>query len=140
MHKANINDRQSVSGVYPLAAFQEDAARNSVGDTQIVYGLRIESEPDEEGWFRLARAQHHVGELTGFAEAIFVAASQPHISASLLGSEPEDGAPSDSSANAATRQEEYEAYIDRVLEAARTADFQDPIGRGEERLEGFHGG
>ena len=34
----------------------------------------------------------------------------------------------------------YRSFIDSILETARTADFQTPIGRGEERLRGFHGG
>lgn len=140
MHRANINDRQSVSEFYPLAAFEEDAARNSVGDTQIVYGVRIESKPDAEGWFRLVRAKHHVGEQTGFADAIFLAPSRPHIAATLVGSDTDEGVPAGSNAGAATRSAEYEAFLGRVLDAARTADFQEPIGRGEERLKGFHGG
>jgi hypothetical protein len=140
MHRANINDRQSVSALYPQTAFEEDAARNEVGDAQIVHGLRIETSADEQGWFQLARVRHHVGELTGFKEAIFLAPNRPQLSAVLLGADPEGAAAPGPQANAATRQEEYEAFIDRVLEAARHADFPDPIGRGEERLRGFHGG
>ena len=34
----------------------------------------------------------------------------------------------------------YRAFIDSILQTARTARFQPPIGRGEERLRGFHGG
>jgi hypothetical protein len=140
MNKANINDRQSVAALYPRSAFDEDAARNALGTTEIVYGVRIESSPDETGWFVFARARHHVGELTGFAEAVFIAANRPHLTAPLLGSDPDDGAPQGPTVTAEARAQEYEAFVDRVLEAARTAEFQNPIGRGEERLEGFHGG
>ena len=34
----------------------------------------------------------------------------------------------------------YRSFIDRVIETARTAHFQEAIGRGEPRLKGFHGG
>jgi hypothetical protein len=140
MHKANINDRQSVASVYPRAAFEEDAGRNALGTADVVYGVRIESSPDETGWFTVMRTRHHVGELTGFADAVFIAANEPHLTAPLLGSDPDEGVPQGPIITADARAEEYEAFIDRVLEAARSAEFPDPIGRGEERLEGFHGG
>jgi hypothetical protein len=37
-------------------------------------------------------------------------------------------------------QDLYRDFIDGVIEAARTAHFLPPIGRGEGRLRGFHGG
>jgi hypothetical protein len=41
---------------------------------------------------------------------------------------------------AARKAADYETFIDRVIEAAKSAPFKRPIGRGEERLRGFHGG
>ena len=138
--KANINDRESVEALYPRDAFEEDAARNAFGNAQVVYGVRIDSVPDEEGWFRLTRARHHVGELTGLTGAIFLAADGPHLSATLLGSEAEGGAPTGPGVTPETPGREYQAFVDRILDAARSADFPEPIGRGETRLQGFHGG
>ncbi len=139
MHKANVNDRASVEAVYSQAAFDEDAARNALADAPVVHGLRIDSEPDAQGWFSLARARHHVGELTGFKEAIFLHPENPHLAAPLLGSDP-DGTAESPAAMPDKRRQEYAAFIDRVLDTARTADFQAPIGRDEPRLKGFHGG
>ena len=34
----------------------------------------------------------------------------------------------------------YRSFIDRVVETARNTKFQPNIGRGEPRLQGFHGG
>jgi hypothetical protein len=138
MSKVNINDPESLKALYPLSAFEEDAARNAVADTQVVHGIRIESGPDAEGWFRCVRAQRHVGEQTHAAGLPFVAPNEPHIAANLVGAEP-DAAPSAADARR-TRQEEYDSFIDRVAETARTSAFQEPIGEGEERLKGFHGG
>jgi hypothetical protein len=140
MDKANVNDRQSVSALYPRTAFEEDAAHNAVGNTGVVHGVQIESQPDGGGWFRLVRVRHHVAEVTAPAETLFLAPSEPGIAGSLVGADPADGAPAASDGDPAARLREYEAFIDRVLDAARKADFQDPIGRDEERLRGFRGG
>jgi hypothetical protein len=139
MHKANVNDRASVEAAYPQAAFDEDAGRNALADAAVVHGLRIDSGPDAQGWFALARARHHVGELTGFKEAVFLRPEEPHLAAPLLGKDP-DGRAEDPAAGPEKRRREYAAFIDRVLETARTAEFTPPIGRDEPRLKGFHGG
>jgi hypothetical protein len=139
MARANVNDRESLQGAYPAAAFQEDAANNAVGDAQVIRGVRIESAPDGDGWFQLSRAKQHVGESADAAGSCFLAPSEPHIMASLVGAEAEDGAPQGEALVAARRQE-YEVFIDRLAEAARSANFPAPIGQGEERLKGFRGG
>jgi hypothetical protein len=138
MSSANINDPESLKALYPLSAFEEDAARNAVANAQVVHGLRIESGPDAKGWFRCVRAHRHVGEQANSSGLPFVAPSEPHIDASLVGAEP--GAAPSAAAARGTRQGEYESFIDRVAEVARTASFQEPIGQGEERLKGFRGG
>jgi len=135
MQRANINDRQSVEALYGCADFDQDAARNSRPGAAIWYGVRIESSPDEAGWFALSRAQHHVGEVRGQDSAFLF----PH-EASLQRAGPGDGAPSAPEDTPASRRDDYEAFIDRVLQSARSARFPNPIGRGEERLKGFHGG
>ena len=140
MQTANVNDRASIEALYPRAAFDEDAAKNALPKTQVLYGVRIDSEPDEGGSFALVRARHHVGEMTNFAEAVFLFPEEPHLSATLVGSDPDAGMPQEADDPSDLRRKEYEAFIDRVLDAARRADFADPIGRDEERLKGFHGG
>jgi hypothetical protein len=41
---------------------------------------------------------------------------------------------------AARKAADYRSFVDRILEAAKAAEFKSPIGRKEERLQGFHGG
>ncbi len=135
MPRANVNDRRSLEEIYGRADFEQDAARNAMADAAVHHGLRIESAPDPEGWFNLARARHQVGEVDG-QDSLFLFPDHPSSASGGA-----DGAlygPEEDPAGA--HREDYGAFIDRVLESARTADFPSPIGRGEERLKGFHGG
>jgi hypothetical protein len=138
MPTAKIDDRTSIEGVYPESAFAEDAARNSVGDAQILFGLRIESGPDEHGEFALVRAKQHVGEQAPSSGAIFLAPEHQTRYAGLLqndaaGTQHGQGADNDPAG-------EYAAFIERVIETAKNGDFPDFVGRGEVRLRGFRGG
>ena len=135
MERANVNDPRSLEAVYGRTEFEKDAARNAKTDAAVHYGLRIESAPDEEGWFKLVRASHHVGEARG-QHSLFLFPYHP--SAGSAG--PGDEAAGGREGSPAEHAEDYEAFLERVLEAARTAQFPGPIGRGEERLKGFHGG
>ena len=139
MRRANINDRQTVEAVYPFEAFEEDAARNALDKSQVVHGIRIDSVPDAQGWFDLIRARRHVGELTGSSEAVFLHAEEPHLSGPMQ-NDPDEGAPQKPGETAETRRKEYEAFLDRILDEARSADIPEPIGREETRLQGFRGG
>ena len=139
MSRANVNDRKTVEAVYPREAFEEDAGRNSRDKGEIVFGVRIDSGPDAQGGFSLARAGRHVGELKGSPEAVFIPANQPHLSASSE-SRLEPGAP-DGPVDAQTvRQQEYDAFVERILDAARTANIPEPMGYEDARLKGFRGG
>lgn len=138
MPSAKIHDRTSIEGVYPKTAFEEDAARNSVGDAQILFGVRIESGPDEHGVFALTRAKQHVGEQSPSSGAIFLAPEHQTRYAGVLkndgaGRQHGEGAHDDPAG-------EYAAFIERVIETAKGGDFPEPVGRGEERLRGFRGG
>jgi hypothetical protein len=139
MVRANANDRASLEAAYPLAAHAEDSAANAVGATQIVHGVRIVSAADPDGWFQLARAQHHVGELTDAVRETFLAPSEPSVAANLVGAESEDAAPH-GGALAGERRRSYEAFLDRLAQAARSVTIPEAIGRGEDRLRGYHGG
>jgi hypothetical protein len=139
MQKANINDRHTVEAVYPLEVFEEDAARNALDKSPVIHGVRIDSVPDAQGWFVLVRARRHVGKLTGSREAVFLPATEPHLSAPM-GSDPNAGTPQRREGTAETRRQEYEAFVERILDEARSADIPEPIGREETRLQGFRGG
>ena len=139
MQRANINDRQTVEAVYPLEAFEEDAACNALDKSQVVHGIRIDSVPDAQGWLVLVRARRHIGELAGSTEAVFLRSDEPQLSAPM-GNDPGEGAPQSRDRTAETRRKEYEAFLDRILDEARSADIPEPIGREETRLQGFRGG
>jgi hypothetical protein len=139
MQTASIDDRASIEAIYPPAAFDEDAARNAAGDADVLYGLRVEAVPDAEGRFIFARSRQHAGEARDPTEALFLSPDGEHLlaaAASSLRTGEEEAA----AAKPDERRKAYARFIDRVIEAVRAADFQKPIGRGEERLEGFHGG
>jgi len=135
MQRANVNDPRSLEAVYDRAAFERDASRNAMADAAVHHGLRIESAPDGEGWFGVVPARHHVGEAKG-EHSVFLF---PHRRAEGGGG-PEVGFSPSQQNSPAERRDEYEAFLRSVLEAARRAEFPDAIGRGEERLKGFHGG
>ena len=138
MSSAKIHDRTSIEGVYPKSAFEEDAARNSVGDAQILFGLRIESAPDEHGVFALIRAKQHVGEQAPTSGAIFLAPEHQTRYAGVLRNDGAGGKYAEGEED--DPSDEYAAFIDRVIETAKTGDFPEPVGRNEERLRGFRGG
>ena len=148
MTSASINDRASVERLYPREAFEEDAGSNARGKSTVLRGVRILSGPDARGEFRIARgSQHvgevHVGEAQGRGNGLFLAPDLGANFAALAQKDTDYGGAeekSDAIGSVAARGAEYDAFIDRVIAAARAADFEQPIGRGEERLKGFHGG
>ena len=148
MTSANINDRSSVERLYPRDAFEADAGSNALGKTAVLQGLRILSGPNEAGEFQIARASQHVGEVhagekQGRGNGLFLAPNLGSNFAALMQNDTDYGGAQekhDAIQSVSARQDEYAAFIDRVIATAGAADFEQPIGRGEERLKGFHGG
>jgi hypothetical protein len=137
---ANVNDRESIARVYPREAYEEDAGRNALAKTPVLHGVRILSQPDEAGSFRLARAHHQVAERDPEGDTVFLA---PYLGDELdaLQRNPTYGGPEEKDGlSVVDPRGDYEAFLDRIVEAARSARFKGPIGKGEERLRGFHGG
>lgn len=139
MAEANINDRASFEKAYDRHSFEQDAASNARSDTTVVHGVTILSAPDSEGRVKLSRTSQHVGEGNPEGDPVFVAAFRLNDTAAenadtYAGSvEPAAAARSDAA-------DDYRAFIDQLLDMASTARFKSDIGRGEERLKGFHGG
>ena len=138
MAEANVNDRASIERLYPRADFERDAGENSDAKASVHRGLRIVSGVDASGTFRAERGQRHVGENDPEGDVRFVApflrqAHAPVPQSPLYGG---GAAPAD----APDKGGDYRAFIDHIIATARSAEFKDPIGRGEERLHGFHGG
>jgi len=141
MSSANVNDRESIERLYPRQAFDEDAARNALPDAAVHSGVTIASAPDASGAFTLMRAQQHVGERDPEGDTIFLLAMSARSEQALAPSSGYGGTVETGNAPAEGRDEpdDYAAFIARIIEAARSATFKEPIGK-DERLKGFHGG
>ncbi|SMF49168.1 hypothetical protein SAMN02982917_2434 [Azospirillum oryzae] len=139
MAEANINDRASFERVYDRHSFEQDAAMNARSDTTVVHGVTILSAPDAEGFVELSRTSQHVGEGNPEGDPVFIAAFRLDDTAA---ENADTYAGSVEPAAAARRDaaDDYRAFIDQLLDTASTAQFKSDIGRGEERLKGFHGG
>jgi hypothetical protein len=143
MDTVTVADREALERLYPRAAFEEDAALNAVGNAQVVHGVRIEAAPDAPGRFRLTRVKHHTGESARSEDAVFLMPDHQGQYAALIKSETDYGGPQEKGnelAEAHNRDRGYAGFINRIVEAMRSADFPKPSGRAEERLKGFHGG
>lgn len=142
MMKANINDRATVEEAYPRQAFERDVGLNSAPKAIAHHGLRIQSEPDAEGWFALSRGSRHVGEAEAVIHSVFLAPTRPDDAALAQADGSYGGAQERGdgvSAETASLASAYDAFIEQVLETARATHFQ-KLAPGDERLKGFHGG
>jgi len=137
MAKANINDRSTVEKIYGMEAWERDAGRNAQGSAAVVYGVTILSEPDASGAFELDAASQHVAEGDPEGDSIFLPAFEADAATAVSGSTYSGGlSPTPNENNAG----DYQSFIDRIIEKARTARFKPPIGVGDDRIKGFRGG
>ncbi|AWU95233.1 hypothetical protein [Azospirillum ramasamyi] len=139
MAKANINDRSSFERIYDRHTFERDAASNARSKSTVVHGVKILSAPDADGNVEISRASHHVAEGNPEGDTIFVPAFSLHDSTAADGNT-YAGSVAPVGNGSGQAADEYRSFIDDVLEAARNGHFKSDIGRGEERLKGFHGG
>lgn len=142
MPEGNVNDRASIERLYPREDFEREAGENSRAKATVHRGLRIVSAVDAGGRFSAERASRHVGEQDPEGDSIFLAPFLAEANAifqqgDAYGGPVEVG---DALATTSHKADDYQAFIDRILETAKTAEFKSPIGRGEGRLQGFHGG
>ena len=142
MCRVNIYNRSTVEQVYPRGAFDRDSRVNSEAKAVVRHGVRIISSPDANGDFDLARASHHVAEHNPESDVVFVF---PHTwrghDAWML--DPDYGKPREKGdALAAIRDEGdyYDAFVSRIIDNAKSAEFKPAIGFRESRLRGFRGG
>ncbi len=139
MSSATIDDRASLERIYPRDAFEHDARENVRADMAVVHGLRILSAPDPSGVFQIMRARQHTGERDPEGDTVFLAPSLTEQPGALAAS-PDYGGLEEAEPAAASGRDAYDAFLAAVFQTARTAEFKRPIGRGEQRLRGFHGG
>ena len=142
MCRVNVYDRSAIERFYPRDAFDRDSRRNADARAAVWYGVSIVSSPDANGDFDLARASHHVAEHNPESDVVFVF---PHNwrgnDAWML--DPDYGKPQEKGDALAATQDEgdgYDAFVDRIIDNAKSAKFKPAIGFQESRLRGFHGG
>src|SRR5689334_5585863 len=142
MAEANVNNRASVERLYPRSDFEREAAENSEAKATVHRGLRIVSAVDAKGTFSAERASRHVGENDPEADTVFVAPFLREGYAALQQTTVYGGAAEQGDAVARTeaQRDEYGVFIDRIIASAKSVHFKPAVGRGEDRLKGFHGG
>jgi hypothetical protein len=145
MPEANINDRSSVERLYPRQHFDRDAGENADAKATVHRGLRIVSPVDPNGRFNAERASRHVGESDPEGDTVFLAPflakdSEPLRGTGAYGGPADPYAAPAPAGSGGRKDQDYRAFIDRIIEAAGSAEFKPAVGRHEDRLRGFHGG
>ena len=140
MQSVNINQRETLESYYPLDSFVHDANQNARGKAAVMHGLRILSAPDAEGAFKITKAQHNVAEDASHEDTLFLYSVRDDDNNWFDSAEADASKAVHAKEHPVDVSDLYRGFIDRVIETARTAHFQDDIGRGEPRLKGFHGG
>ena len=143
MPQASIHDRSSIERLYPREDFEREAGENADAKATVHRGIRILSSVDAQGLFEAERASRHVGEADPLGDTVFLAPFLQGASAALTPGDNAYGGPDetgDAVAAASRKGDDYEAFVTRVVDAARSARFKPPIGKDEDRLRGFHGG
>jgi hypothetical protein len=140
MQSVNINQRDTIESYYPLDSFVHDASQNARGKALVMHGLRILSAPDADGTFKVSKGQHNVAEDDDNHDALFLYSVRDDDNNWFDKGEADASKAVHPKEHPVDVSDLYRSFIDRVIEAARTAHFQNDIGRGEPRLKGFHGG
>jgi hypothetical protein len=140
MQSVNINQRETLESYYPLDSFVHDASQNARGKAMVMHGLRILSTPDADGTFKVTKGQHNVAEDDANHDALFLYSVRDDDNNWFDKGEADASKAVHAKEHPVDVSDLYRSFIDRVIEAARTAHFQNDIGRGEPRLKGFHGG
>jgi len=141
MPEANVNDRESVERLYPQHAFERDAGENAEPKATVHRGLRLVSAVEPDGRFTAEPATRHVGESNPEGDTVFVAPFRAQgAPLQQTGAYGGPAQAADAGETSGERNQEYRAFIDRVIETARAAEFKPAVGRDEDRLRGFRGG
>jgi hypothetical protein len=140
MQSVNINQRETIESYYPLDSFVHDANQNARGKAAVMHGLRILSAPNSDGAFNITKARHNVAEDASTEDTLFLYSVRDDDNNWFDSAEADASKAVHSKEHPVNVSDLYHSFIDRVIETARNAKFQPDIGRGERRLEGFHGG
>lgn len=134
MARARLDDRASLSAAYPREQFERDAARNADIKTEVLSGVVLLSAPDESGQFQLDGATRHVGEVAPSGDSLFLYPVLGDAQGGLGGARPGYG--NEELGRGARPAPDYEAFLDRVTDAARGLTARQSPGRGDSRLKG----
>ncbi len=136
----DINDPSGLEQAYPLATFEHDAAQNARTAAAEVHGVRITAGP-RPGTFEVAPATRHAGESPSDGMSLFLAPHRSNEATAVTEAHPGYGGPQAVAApRPASPRKDYEAFLKRLVEALRSAEFPAPIGLHDDRLKGFRGG
>jgi hypothetical protein len=116
---ANIRDRHSITTIYPLECFVIDAAQNSMAQETARHGLLIETAPDQDGSFHLARLTRAISGAPEGPHALFICPfmGRAYECFAIVG---ETEGAEDNKPNISNLElHEYDAFIDSVIGAAR---------------------
>lgn len=140
MQSVNINQRETIESYYPLDSFVHDANQNARGKADVMHGLRILSAPDADGAFKISKAHHKVAEDASHQDTLFLYSVRDDDNNWFDKGEADTSKAVHAKKHPVDVSDLYRSFINRVIETARNAHFQPDIGRGEPRLQGFHGG
>ena len=134
MASARLDDRDSLYAAYPRAQFERDAAGNADVKTEVLSGVVLLSAPDTAGRFELDRANRHVGEIASSGDTVFLYPILGDAQGGLAGTRPGYG--NEEPGRGVKAAPDYEAFLDRVTDAARSLTPRQSPGRGDARLQG----
>src|SRR3954468_2214292 len=140
MQSVNINQRETLESYYPQDSFIHDANHNAMARTSVMHGLCILSAPDAEGAFKITKGQHSVAGESVNQDVLVLFPARADDNFWFDKAEPDAAKAVHVKEHPVDVSNLYRDFIDRVIEAARSAHFQGSIGRNEPRLHGFHGG
>jgi hypothetical protein len=132
MDRTNINDRASIARLYPFTAFLGDANANVRARASMWRGVEIIGGPDAEGWFPMTRASRQAGEREVAGGARFLCPF-----AQATGHAPDYSAPAAGASGADGRTTAYDAFIDKIIAAARTMPPEPAPGADDIRPKGL---
>ncbi len=118
-------DRRSITAIYPFEVFKTDAAQNSTAEATTRHGLLIERAPDGNGSLQVIRATRSIGELPEGPEALFICPYMGRAYGFFALRGGEMGAVEEKLDIFDPHPEEYDAFINTVMAAAK--DFR-PMG------------
>jgi hypothetical protein len=116
---ADPRDRHSIMAIYPFELFETDAAQNSTAAETTRHGLLIEGVPGGGGSLRVVRVTKSIGDPPEEPEAFFICPYMGRAYGFFALRGGEKGAIEEKENIFDPHVEEYDAFIDAVIAAAK---------------------